>query len=384
MRLPVQISSVAQLTHAAGVLPIGCLLVSQVSPCRLWASVMRLLWFAAGWGGTLGVNWQRAKCTDEHGRALTQDVYGSPLTFSGRTSDTMMLALLRAVYRCLPVDAVPHAGTFHNARHICAFVMMRVEVLLLPLPQWISGPGGRQPASGFHGASAADPFGVVELQPPARARRAHYSTGTLQPAALWEGCAHSHQFTCTKPFASPRRPCHCNSHPNPVAGGMIFGDLPPYEAFPIGGTNSVRGYSEGGVGSGRNYAAGTAELHWPLFKPVEVWPSRQLSCCKSFELDFNTVTSCTARPGIRVHNWRQIMTLRCRRLQGTLFLDYGTDLDSGMQVLGDPAGARGKPGTGYGYGAGIRVDSPVGPLRLEYAFNDTGKRRFHLGIGSHG
>lgn len=28
-------------------------------------------------------------------------------------------------------------------------------------------------------------------------------------------------------------------------GGMIVGDLPAYEAFPIGGTNSVRGYSEG-------------------------------------------------------------------------------------------------------------------------------------------
>jgi outer membrane protein insertion porin family len=34
-------------------------------------------------------------------------------------------------------------------------------------------------------------------------------------------------------------------------GGAIYGDLPPYEAFPIGGTNSVRGYGEGGVGSGR-------------------------------------------------------------------------------------------------------------------------------------
>ena len=26
-------------------------------------------------------------------------------------------------------------------------------------------------------------------------------------------------------------------------GGHVFGDLPPYEAFPIGGTNSVRGYA---------------------------------------------------------------------------------------------------------------------------------------------
>lgn len=54
------------------------------------------------------------------------------------------------------------------------------------------------------------------------------------------------------------------------AGGMIIGDMPPYEAFPIGGTNSVRGYSEGGAGTGRNYIAGTAELHVPLVSPVEV------------------------------------------------------------------------------------------------------------------
>jgi outer membrane protein assembly factor BamA len=45
------------------------------------------------------------------------------------------------------------------------------------------------------------------------------------------------------------------------------------------------------------------------------------------------------------------------------------------------AGERGKPGSGLGYGAGIRLDSPVGPLRLEYAFNDQGTRRFHFGIG---
>ena len=53
---------------------------------------------------------------------------------------------------------------------------------------------------------------------------------------------------------------------------MIIGDMPPYEAFPIGGTNSVRGYSEGGTGTGRNYVAGTAELHVPLVSPVEVIP----------------------------------------------------------------------------------------------------------------
>lgn len=53
-------------------------------------------------------------------------------------------------------------------------------------------------------------------------------------------------------------------------GGVIAGDLPPYEAFPIGGTNSVRGYSEGGVGSGRRFVSGTAELHVPLSGPLVV------------------------------------------------------------------------------------------------------------------
>jgi len=48
---------------------------------------------------------------------------------------------------------------------------------------------------------------------------------------------------------------------------------------------------------------------------------------------------------------------------------------------GDPAGARGKPGSGYGYGVGVRVDSPLGPLRLEYAFNDKQASRFHFGVG---
>jgi outer membrane translocation and assembly module TamA len=76
-------------------------------------------------------------------------------------------------------------------------------------------------------------------------------------------CPEALQHSCPEPRDS-------------VAAGAILGDLPPYEAFPIGGTNSVRGYSEGGVGSGRNYVAGTAEMHWPLFKPLEVPPSQPL------------------------------------------------------------------------------------------------------------
>ncbi|ESQ41976.1 hypothetical protein EUTSA_v10012770mg [Eutrema salsugineum] len=120
-----------------------------------------------------------------------------------------------------------------------------------------------------------------------------------------------------------------------LSGGHVVGNFSPHEAFAIGGTNSVRGYEEGAVGSGRSYVVGSGEVSFPMRGPVE----------------------------------------------GVLFTDYGTDLGSGPTVPGDPAGARLKPGSGYGYGFGVRVDSPLGPLRLEYAFNDKHTGRFHFGVG---
>ncbi|GKC22529.1 outer envelope protein 80, chloroplastic isoform X2, partial [Tanacetum coccineum] len=120
-----------------------------------------------------------------------------------------------------------------------------------------------------------------------------------------------------------------------LSGGHVVGNFPPHEAFPIGGINSVRGYEEGDIGSGRSYAVGSGEFSFPLMGPVG----------------------------------------------GAVFADYGTDLGSGSTVPGDPAGARQKAGSGYGYGVGIRVASPLGPLRLEYAFNDKGNRRYQFGVG---
>ncbi|AQK69636.1 Outer envelope protein 80 chloroplastic [Zea mays] len=120
-----------------------------------------------------------------------------------------------------------------------------------------------------------------------------------------------------------------------ASGGHMEGNFPPHEAFAIGGTNSVRGYEEGAVGSGRSYAVGSGEVSCRMFGPLE----------------------------------------------GVVFGDYGSDLGSGPKVPGDPAGARGKPGSGFGYGVGVRVDSPLGPLRLEYAFNDRQASRFHFGVG---
>ena len=120
-----------------------------------------------------------------------------------------------------------------------------------------------------------------------------------------------------------------------LQGGTILGDLPPYEAFPLGGGNSVRGYEEGAVGAGRSFALATAEYRFPLFSEF---------------------------------------------LNGALFMDYGTDLGTGDSVPGNPAGVRGKPGSGFGYGAGVRVRTPLGALRLDYGLSEEGSR-FHFGFG---
>lgn len=49
-----------------------------------------------------------------------------------------------------------------------------------------------------------------------------------------------------------------------LSGGHVVGNFSPYEAFPIGGTNSVRGYEEGAVGSGRSYIVGSGEISFPM------------------------------------------------------------------------------------------------------------------------
>lgn len=49
-----------------------------------------------------------------------------------------------------------------------------------------------------------------------------------------------------------------------LSGGHVVGNFSPYEAFAVGGTNSVRGYEEGGVGSGRSYVVGSGEISFPV------------------------------------------------------------------------------------------------------------------------
>ncbi|MBK1986156.1 BamA/TamA family outer membrane protein [Sphaerospermopsis aphanizomenoides BCCUSP55] len=120
-----------------------------------------------------------------------------------------------------------------------------------------------------------------------------------------------------------------------LQAGTVIGDLPPYETFNLGGSNSVRGYDAGDVASGRSYVLASAEYRFPIF-PIA---------------------------------------------GGVIFADFASDLGSGDTVIGDPAGVRNKPGSGFGYGAGVRVESPLGLIRADYGINDQGDSRVHIGIG---
>jgi outer membrane protein insertion porin family len=121
-----------------------------------------------------------------------------------------------------------------------------------------------------------------------------------------------------------------------VSAGTVLGDLPPYEAFCVGGGNSVRGYYDCDLGVGKSFGEATIEYRFPLFSIVS----------------------------------------------GELFIDGGTTFGSQSNVPGNLGPLLGKPGEGFSVGTGVIVTTPVGPLRLEVASQDfTSNWRFNLGVG---
>ncbi|MEB3323220.1 MAG: BamA/TamA family outer membrane protein, partial [Synechococcaceae cyanobacterium] len=120
------------------------------------------------------------------------------------------------------------------------------------------------------------------------------------------------------------------------SAGTNLGDLPPYEAFCIGGGNSVRGYYDCDLGVGKSFGEATIEYRFPIFSIVS----------------------------------------------GELFVDGGTAFGSQDDVEGKPGELLDKPGNGFSVGTGVIVTTPVGPLRLEVASRDfSGDWRFNLGVG---
>jgi outer membrane protein insertion porin family len=120
------------------------------------------------------------------------------------------------------------------------------------------------------------------------------------------------------------------------AGSLVGSDIPPYEAFCLGGGNSVRGYYDCDLGVGKSFAEATIEYRFPIFSIIS----------------------------------------------GEIFFDAGTTFGTQEDIPGNPGGLLGKKGEGYSPGVGLIVTTPVGPLRLEVATQDfSSDWRFNLGVG---
>lgn len=121
-----------------------------------------------------------------------------------------------------------------------------------------------------------------------------------------------------------------------LKAGTVLGQLPPYEAFCLGGSNSVRGWYDCDLAVGRSFGEATIEYRFPI---ISIFA-------------------------------------------GELFVDAGTSFGSQTNVPGKPGELLDKPGSGFSVGTGVIVTTPVGPLRLEVASQDfTGDWRFNLGVG---
>ncbi|MCT7948447.1 BamA/TamA family outer membrane protein [Ancylothrix sp. C2] len=233
---------------------------------------------ASEWTASLGLQYQRVETRDSDGDIATVDEAGSPLSFSGDGQDDLTTVQFGLVRDLRDNALKPTRGS----------------VLRLTTEQSIPIGAGNILLNRLRGSySQYVPVNFFRFAEGAQTLAFNFQIGT------------------------------------------ILGDLPPYEAFALGGSNSVRGFDEGDLGSGRSFVQATAEYRFPVF---------------SF-------------------------------LNGALFVDFGSDLGSGSSVPGDPAGVRGKPGTGLGYGLGVRVDTPLGPIRVDYGFSTEGDARFHFGIG---
>ena len=122
-----------------------------------------------------------------------------------------------------------------------------------------------------------------------------------------------------------------------LMAGSLSGNVPFFEQYFLGGAETLRGFREDRFW-GRNMFLASAEYRFPL----------------------------------------------AQNLTGVAFVDYGDAWDSADKFininLGDNLVQHKDFSPSAGYGIGIRVQTPIGPLRLDYGFGTEGSRA-HFSIG---
>lgn len=126
-----------------------------------------------------------------------------------------------------------------------------------------------------------------------------------------------------------------------VQGGSTLGDSSTFE---LGGANSVRGYGEGELGSGKGFVQATAEYRFPLLS-AQALGINDIGALSGFGLG-NT------------------------GIGGSVFVDYANVL-----------GAEEQNGQGLGVGAGLNARTPLGMMRLELAVNDQRETKLGFRLG---
>jgi len=243
----------------------------------------------AEWAASLGLQYQHVQITDADGNDVRVDGLGNNLSFSGKGDDDLF-SVQFGIVRDLRDDPLrPTRGS----------------LLRLGTEQWL-------------------PLGSGSIL--GNRIRAGYSYYLpTQFIKFTKGCRGKNPSGADCPQTIAFN----------IQAGTVIGDLPPYEAFALGGSNSVRGYDEGDLAAARSYVQGTIEYRFPIFSIIS----------------------------------------------GAVFFDAATDFGTQGNVPGNPGGIRDKPGAGFGYGVGVRVQSPLGPIRIDYGINDQGDSRIHFGIG---
>jgi outer membrane protein insertion porin family len=252
----------------------------------------------AEWNASLGFQYQAISIRDANGDLAPRDALGNDLSFSGSGKDDLFTVQLGAVRDRRNDRLRPTSGSLLRFGTEQSIPIGNGSIFL-----------NRLRAS----YSFYKPTQFLKFSKGCQPQRILGTTKTKKPSVT----------DCPQAFAFN------------IQAGTVLGDLPPYEAFSIGGSNSVRGYDEGELAAARSFLQATAEYRFPIFSVIS----------------------------------------------GALFVDAATDFGSQSSVLGNPGGVRNKPGAGIGYGLGVRIQSPLGPIRIDYGFNDQGDSRLHFGIG---